>query len=821
MSGDASGTVLLLRNAAAHAGQIKRELAAIIQSSGSVHREWVSQIRGLSDPAARDYRELQEPSVPDLSDVFGQGLGASARGEGVAPGEQQAPPKADDGHLDTPLPRSALSRGPQSYPIFSAMHSDDDASLSSQPSHNHIHKVHSMPLRTSQQQFQQQLQPIRTCSLASRQPFRGSPPPEQARASAPWQPWRMYQTRGGEMYAHPSARVGSAPPYPYPARTTDAGTPTDRSLSPDLSAMFDKGFLKTPRAAARSPRPKRRARPVQEPPAWDKSHKGAVVRGGAGLQRGDRGVNQQESLQELKQRFMARLQQANDGMYVNKIRRQQQAGSTAGAKRHSHSQENALMSSSRLAHMPTVEKRVPYQALLRRRPSSTSSSVPVTPLKTRPAWATVEPEPPSDTWQASMSLQNSPVKAVLPQHSQVEEEHWPDLSHLNWEGAATGVVSGRPDVFARVGASNQMGVQTRYPTGEAEMDVDAMGPIGNIAGRSKQGKMNSHFADQTLMKQSSLQQRPRWGSPNALPSRPHSRAGSSGQVGDPPAPLMSTFRLSDLTAHRDEQGSESRRDPGLHQQQEAHWQQAQHAQQGQPEEVQTQQAQHAQQRQKLDAQPSAQHSSTVSGSDEAASEQASDAHSVPASTSAVTSQTDTGGLQGRNEDGPAAGAEDTTAASSWPASTAAANDSDAENRSPPRPDSKAGTSQQDDSYTGAVASPHASSNGSPVTPAAAAAFSFRSTMGRLRGLDAAELQSPNRRKYVRSESRDPGVRIRDHPVGSVLLEAAPAVGTMTGADLLAALSKGSEMRKAWEGGLCNIRWTEYMYQSQHGALLKQ
>jgi hypothetical protein len=81
MSDDASGTVLLLRNAAAHAGQIKRELAAIIQvchsylkdafqldvqrsslptfaclslqSSGSVHSEWVSQIRGLSDPAAR------------------------------------------------------------------------------------------------------------------------------------------------------------------------------------------------------------------------------------------------------------------------------------------------------------------------------------------------------------------------------------------------------------------------------------------------------------------------------------------------------------------------------------------------------------------------------------------------------------------------------------------------------------------------------------------------------------------------------------------------------------------------------------------------
>jgi len=178
--------------------------------------------------------------------------------------------------------------------------------------------------------------------------------------------------------------------------------------------------------------------------------------------------------------------------------------------------------------------------------------------------------------------------------------------------------------------------------------------------------------------------------------------------------------------------------------------------------------------QKLDAQPSAQHSTTMSGSDEVASEQASDAQPLPASTSALTSQTDTGDLQhqGRSQDGAAAGSEDTTAvanaaACSWPVSTAAANDSDAENRSPPRPDSKAGTSQQDDSHTGAVAIPQtaSSSGGSPVTPAAAAAFSFRSTMGRLRGLDAAELQSPNRRKYGRSESRDPGVRIREHPVG--------------------------------------------------------
>ena len=84
MSEDALGTVVLLRNAAAHAGQIKRELAAIIQvcyltftqmsacqvlssaaqsswsyvsvpmqSSGALQGEWASQIGNLSDPAAR------------------------------------------------------------------------------------------------------------------------------------------------------------------------------------------------------------------------------------------------------------------------------------------------------------------------------------------------------------------------------------------------------------------------------------------------------------------------------------------------------------------------------------------------------------------------------------------------------------------------------------------------------------------------------------------------------------------------------------------------------------------------------------------------
>ncbi|KAL0021454.1 hypothetical protein WJX79_002812 [Trebouxia sp. C0005] len=860
MSDDASGTVLLLRNAAAHAGQIKRELAAIIQSSGHIQSDWHPQIRGLSDPAARmlqgglpqDYGELREPSVPDLSEVFGQGLAANARGEGVAPGEQQAPPKADDGHLDTPLPRAALSRGPQSYPIFSAMHSDDEATLSSEPSHNQIHKVKSMPLGTSQQQLQQQLQPIRTRSLASRQPLRGSPPPQQARALAPWQPWRMCQTRGGEMYAHPPARVGSAPPYPYPAHATDASTPTDRSLSPDLSAMFDKGFLKAPRAAARSPRPKRRARPAQEPLAWDRSHKGAVVRGGVGLQRGDRGVNQQDSLQELKQRFMARLQQANDGMYVNKIRRQQQAGSTAGAKRHSHSQENALMSSTRLAYMPTVEKHVPYQALLRRRPSSTSSSLPVTPLKTRPAWATSGPKPSSDTWQASESLQNSPVKAGLPQHGQAEEEEdWPDLSHLEQEGGATGVVSGRPDVFARGGASSHMGVRTTYPKGEAEMDMNVVGPVGNIAGRSKQGKMSSHFADQSFMKQSSLQQRPRQGSPSALPSRPHSRAVSSD--GASPAqpwsrgtsalsltvqqPARFHTSLHELMAQGIIHGDQN---PSVPEQPAAKSRQLSHSRSSQTQQGDTtryaRQLSAPPQRRGLHA-PDDWESASAKQSEGEDGRTSTAGRSMPSFASPTRSSAakqqhqrslhnaSSRGRRGASSSalaGAASSAVGSSQAGDLPGPlmstfrladlTAQSFEQGSESRCDidlPMLQPEAlhqQEAQRQQAQHAQQAQPEevqrqqqaASSSGSPVTPAAA--FSFRSTMGRLRGVDAAELQSPNRSKYGRSESRDPGVRIRDHPVGSVLLEAAPAVGSMTGADLLAALNKGSEMRKAWEGG---------------------
>ena len=53
-----------------------------------------------------------------------------------------------------------------------------------------------------------------------------------------------------------------------------------------------------------------------------------------------------------------------------------------------------------------------------------------------------------------------------------------------------------------------------------------------------------------------------------------------------------------------------------------------------------------------------------------------------------------------------------------------------------------------------------------MTPVATS--SFRLAMGRVLGLEAAELQSPNKRKYGKSESRDAGLSIDEHPVGKQL-----------------------------------------------------
>ncbi|KAL3161359.1 hypothetical protein ABBQ32_010254 [Trebouxia sp. C0010 RCD-2024] len=342
MSEDAFGSVVLLRNAAAHAGHIKQELAAIIQSSGALKADWFP-VR-LSGPAVKvlqgslpaEYQELREPSVPDLSYALDQGALTEVIGEdGVAPGEQQAPPKTDDG--GTPLTHAApardLGRGRgevlQSYPIFSNMQSDDDASLQSEASHLQLRFSH-----------QPQLRPVRTHT--GRNASGQQQDEQQQQSIAAWQPWQKYSGSHGPMQ-HPHTRQAS--PVFHPSRPFRGVREAERALSPDLSIMYNKGLPKSSRSAPRSPRAKRKAspiRPIQEPPAWDNSCKG-LRRGGAD---GSRGCirsalpQQRETLLELKQRVMARLQQANEARHMNKSKRQ---GSSSAAARgpQRYSQENA------------------------------------------------------------------------------------------------------------------------------------------------------------------------------------------------------------------------------------------------------------------------------------------------------------------------------------------------------------------------------------------------------------------------------------------------------------------------------------------------
>lgn len=168
----------------------------------------------------------------------------------------------------------------------------------------------------------------------------------------------------------------------------------------------------------------------------------------------------------------------------------------------------------------------------------------------------------------------------------------------------------------------------------------------------------------------------------------------------------------------------------------------------------------------LDAQSSVHQDAAASGHADAANQQASDTHLPSSLLVASASQSGVDLEQHQDSvtaDSAAATAVGNTAAALQPAATAAEADSDAENKSPSGSGSKAVTASQQESPTanGVADSSAVSSSGSPVTPLA----TFRSSMGRLRSLNAAELQSPNRRKYGRSESRDPGVRVSDHPVG--------------------------------------------------------
>ena len=145
------------------------------------------------------------------------------------------------------------------------------------------------------------------------------------------------------------------------------------------------------------------------------------------------------------------------------------------------------------------------------------------------------------------------------------------------------------------------------------------------------------------------------------------------------------------------------------------------------------------------------------------SQPASDSHHHP-----LLDQQERQGLRSHESDlgDTTAGQDKATAVAGVGSATAAVAEKSAiESPSPSRSNGRSSGSSQAGSPTADLPadSPVASLSGSPVTPAPM--LSFRSAMGRLRGVDAAELQSPNRRKYGRSESKDPGTKISDHSVG--------------------------------------------------------
>ena len=181
-----------------------------------------------------------------------------------------------------------------------------------------------------------------------------------------------------------------------------------------------------------------------------------------------------------------------------------------------------------------ARERIPYESLLRR--GSSSSSVPTTPLKARPAWATSGLKPDGNTWQAGNSLQSSPVKTALgqPGHA-AEEEDWPDLSNLTWEEGASGVVHAPSGISLRAAEFGQVDVDASYPSHAVGVKMNGLDVGDGLPHDTRQGRRNGSFgidppivADQRLSKLQRLQERPRWGSRNALPFRTQGRAFADG-----------------------------------------------------------------------------------------------------------------------------------------------------------------------------------------------------------------------------------------------------------------------------------------------------
>ncbi|KAL3161872.1 hypothetical protein ABBQ38_008961 [Trebouxia sp. C0009 RCD-2024] len=184
--------------------------------------------------------------------------------------------------------------------------------------------------------------------------------------------------------------------------------------------------------------------------------------------------------------------------------------------------------------MMQAAEHLPYETLLAaagRQRRSSSSVPPFQSTKGRPSWSIAESQPSPSAWHETLnsrSLQNSPHRPAPPhaRASHPEEEDWPDLTQLRWEGGATGVVRGQQTAPLH-------GEVRPNPTKTLQ---NLHGQVFAKSTNGRQQKMNGALADHRLPLSVSLAGRPRWGSPSPMPSGPQGRAVARSLSALPPGP---------------------------------------------------------------------------------------------------------------------------------------------------------------------------------------------------------------------------------------------------------------------------------------------
>lgn len=137
----------------------------------------------------------------------------------------------------------------------------------------------------------------------------------------------------------------------------------------------------------------------------------------------------------------------------------------------------------------------------------------------RPSWSALDSQPNPSAWHETLnsrSLQNSPHRPALPRPraSHAEEEDWPDLTQLRWEGGATGVVRGQ-----QAAPVNFQQLRQNW----AKLSCPEQDPEGGALAKTKRGRRAGQ-QQRTLPGSVSLTGHSTPDSPSALPWAPQGRA---------------------------------------------------------------------------------------------------------------------------------------------------------------------------------------------------------------------------------------------------------------------------------------------------------